>query len=159
MIPPKHMTNNDQDFEQCMSGEPHHITVKNKMTRSGTWVCQNLKQCYLVQDCKDGVCHHQIQKYVFRAANLVFCTNTDGLLCFGLWPLAIRKGVSDDSVLILKAVLLHNCNVHPSISDGCAAHSNNQKVELLKHIQYKNYNWNICGELKSSGSDAVCFQE
>jgi len=53
--------------------------------------------------------------------------------------------------LSLKAVLLHNGNICPSIPVGYAAHMKEtyENMEmLLKHIQYSKYNWNICGDLK-----------
>lgn len=54
-------------------------------------------------------------------------------------------------MLNLKAILLHNGNVHPSIPVGYAADIKEtyKNTEMLqKHIQHKKYNRNICGDIK-----------
>ena len=57
----------------------------------------------------------------------------------------------DSSKQSLKAVLLHNGNVYPSIP---IAHSVGIKEEresvklLLELIRYNNHNWDVCGDFK-----------
>ena len=57
----------------------------------------------------------------------------------------------DSSKRSLKAVLLHNGNVYPSIP---IAHSVQMKEDresvkiLLELIQYNNHNWDVCGDFK-----------
>ena len=57
----------------------------------------------------------------------------------------------DSSILSLKAVLLHNKNILPSIPVGYAAHMKetyeNMK-NLLQCINYKQYRWQLCGDFK-----------
>jgi len=86
--------------------------------------------------------------------DLVFCTNVQGLINelktnsyrAGDWRLFI-----DSSKRSIKAVLLHNTNIYAPVP---IAHStvmqenyNNMQV-LLKKIDYKNHQWQICGDLK-----------
>jgi len=94
-----------------------------------------------------------ITKFFSQVDNLCFCVDIDRLFsALGYdydpqeWHLFI-----DSSMLSLKAILLHSSNVYPSIPVGCAAHMKEtyKNMEMsLKHIQYNNYNWNICGDLK-----------
>lgn len=60
----------------------------------------------------------------------------------------------DSSKASLKAVLLHNGNIHPSIP---IAYSTSMKESyesmrvILDHLQYQKYEWPICGDLKVVG--------
>ena len=57
----------------------------------------------------------------------------------------------DFSKSSIKAVLLHNGNLLPSISIAYSENlreSHKTMVILLEHIKYDTYNWHICGELK-----------
>jgi len=57
----------------------------------------------------------------------------------------------DSSKVSLKAVLLHNGNVLPSIPVAHAfgiKESNHSMKQLLKYIKYDTYKWNICVDLK-----------
>lgn len=88
-----------------------------------------------------------------KVDSFCFCTDIEGLFnCMQCeykstdWTLFI-----DSSTLSLKAVLLHNDSIHPSVPVGHAVHvkESYENIEtLLNHIQYKKYNWNICGDLK-----------
>ena len=84
---------------------------------------------------------------------LVYCTDVGGIMQeFGYshrpeeWRLFI-----DSSKLSLKAVLLHNKNILPSIPVGYAAHMKetyeNMK-NLLQSINYEQYCWQLCGDFK-----------
>jgi len=56
----------------------------------------------------------------------------------------------DLSNLSLKAVLLHNGNTLPSIPVGHSVHNEsyeNMKI-LMEAINYDNFKWQICGDLK-----------
>src|SRR4051794_23880544 len=85
--------------------------------------------------------------------NLVACCDVNGLMT----SLGIEHDASnwrlfiDSSKLSLKAVLLHNGNSLPSIPLGHAVHIketyHNMQV-LLAAIKYKDYQWQICGDLK-----------
>ena len=60
----------------------------------------------------------------------------------------------DSSTRSLKAVLLHNGNVYPSIP---LTHSTQMKEDydnvrnLLEHIDYLKYRWDVCGDFKMIG--------
>jgi hypothetical protein len=97
--------------------------------------------------------HEDLTQYFTQIDSLTFCSDINGLFCaVGCdhnpteWRLFI-----DSSMLSLKAVLLHNGNIYPSIPIGHAVHMKetyeNMQL-LLHHIQYSKYNWNICGDLK-----------
>ena len=85
--------------------------------------------------------------------SLCYCTNIQGLFqeigvaySASNWRLFI-----DSSKQSLKAVLLHNGNVYPSIP---IAHSVQMKEDcesvkiLLELIQYNDHNWDVCGDFK-----------
>jgi len=84
---------------------------------------------------------------------LIYCTDVNGIMQeLGYthrseeWRLFI-----DSSKLSLKAVLLHNVNMLPSIPIGYAAHTT-ETYENMKHLlQYINneqYYWQLCGDFK-----------
>ena len=85
--------------------------------------------------------------------DLVFCYDVNGLMnAIGIkydpqeWRLFIGS-----SKLSLKAVLLHNGNQHPSIPVGHAVHMKEtygNLKQLLSKLQYSEYGWHICGDLK-----------
>ena len=91
--------------------------------------------------------------FFYKNDTLCFCKDVEGL--FGAlgchydpqeWRLFI-----DSSCLSLKAVLLHNGNMCPSIPVGHAVHMKETYDTiklLLSSIQYSKHNWNLCGDLK-----------
>lgn len=105
----------------------------------------------------------------FRQRNMILqsCFSVDGPLCFcnnidalfgclsqnydpAEWRLFI-----DSSKRSLKAVLLHNGNMKPSIpiAHSVHLHESYENLELLlRAIAYERHKWNICGDLK-----VICF--
>ena len=87
---------------------------------------------------------------------LCFCNNIDALMgALGVqhipseWRLFI-----DSSKSSIKAVLLHNGNLLPSIQIAYSENlreSHETMVILLKHINYDTYNCHICGDHKVIG--------
>lgn len=97
--------------------------------------------------------HEELVKFFDQDGSLCFCKDINGLFdALGCeydsqdWRLFI-----DSSKLSLKAVLLHNSNVYPSIP---IAHSVELKETytnmelLLDRIQYRKHSWKICADLK-----------
>ncbi|XP_065449041.1 uncharacterized protein LOC103306399 isoform X1 [Chrysemys picta bellii] len=91
--------------------------------------------------------------FCFMEGDLVACNNIDGVMAAlnivpdpDEWRLFI-----DSSKTSLKAVLLHNGNVLPSIPVGHAVHMketyDNMK-QLLRCINYDQHQWQLCGDLK-----------
>lgn len=91
--------------------------------------------------------------YFSKEDDLVYCNDAAGLLQelsfpedSSEWRLFI-----DASKISLKAVLLHNGNKYPSVP---VAHATNMKENyanlevLLEKIEYSQYLWNICADLK-----------
>ena len=75
---------------------------------------------------------------LFKALNMSHCSDE--------WRLFI-----DSSKVSLKAVLLHNGNVLPSIPVAHAfgiKESDDSMKQLLQYIKYDTYKWNICPDLK-----------
>lgn len=159
-------TDSDSDFEPCVSSEPHLITQSELndlvrdlgLSKSKAELLGSRLQgwCLLSQVAKVSVFRNRqddLTKFFEKVDNLVFCTDIDKLFtAFGCnydpqeWRLFI-----DSSMLSLKAVLLHNGNIHPSIPVAYAARMKEtyeNMALLLEHIQYIKYNWNICGDLK-----------
>lgn len=159
-------SDNDPDFEPSTSGVPHLITQSelNDLVRDlalskakAELLGSRLQGWHLLSPgTKISVFRSRqadLVQFFAQEENLCFCTEVDGLLtALGYehdpqeWRLFI-----DSSLLSLKAVLLHNGNIYPSIPVGYAAHMKEtyENMELLlKQIQYSKYNWNICGDLK-----------
>jgi hypothetical protein len=95
-------------------------------------------------------------EFFVQKDQLCYCDDIEGLFySFGLehdpkdWRLFI-----DSSKTSLKAVLLHIGNSYPSIPVAHSAQMHetyeNMKI-LLKAINYQQYEWNICGDLKVIG--------
>jgi len=75
---------------------------------------------------------------LFKALNMGHCSDK--------WRLFINS-----PKVSLKAVLLHNGNVLPSIPVGHAfgiKESDDSMKQLLQYIRYDTNNWNICADLK-----------
>jgi len=91
--------------------------------------------------------------FFFMEGDLVACNNIDGVMAAlnivhdpDEWRLFI-----DSSKTSLKAVLLHNGSVLPSIQVGHAVHMKetyeNMK-QLLRCINYDQHQWQLCGDFK-----------
>ncbi|XP_076307323.1 uncharacterized protein LOC143223336 isoform X2 [Tachypleus tridentatus] len=159
-------SNIDPNFEPCSSGDPHLITqselndlVKDlglSKAKAELLGSRLQEKCLLSPSTTISVFRSRqddITKFFAQVDSLCFCVDIEGLFsALGCnydpreWRLFI-----DSSMLSLKAVLLHNDNVHPSIPVGYVAHTKEtyESMEmLLKYIQYNKYNCNICGDLK-----------
>ena len=156
----------DPDYEPCSLDDPHLITQSelNDLVRDlglskakAELLGSRLQEWCLLSPGTNISCFRNRQddiiKFFAKVDSLCFCVDVDGLFsALGCdhdpqeWRLFI-----DSSMLSLKAVLLHNGNVHPSIPVGYAAHMKETYANmemLLKYIQYSKYNWNMCGDLK-----------
>ena len=89
----------------------------------------------------------------FNHPSFCYCTDIQGLfqeIGIAYSPTDWRLFI-DSSKRSLKAVLLHNSNVYPSIP---IAHSVQMKEDresvkiLLELIQYNDHNWDVCGDFK-----------
>ena len=100
--------------------------------------------------------NHKLSTFFSVEAQLCYCNDIDGLFKSLLqdhvnseWRLFI-----DSSKRSLKAVLLHNGNVKPSIPIAHSVHLKesyeNMKL-LLQCINYQTHQWHICGDLKVIG--------
>lgn len=95
----------------------------------------------------------ELMQYFEMAESLVFCKDVSGLM--GALNITYKQNewrlFIDSSKLSLKAVLLHNRNILPSIPIGHAVHMKesyeNMKTLLLR-IKYDEHQWQICGDLK-----------
>jgi hypothetical protein len=165
--PSKQSTSKDPDF--CSSGEStqqHKITQcelndlvrdlqlpKGKAellaSRLQQWNC--LDQTVNASAFRDR--HTPFLQFFNSENNLVFCSNIDGLMAamkidykMDEWRLFI-----DSSKLSLKAVLLHNAKLFPSVPIGYAAYMKetyeNMKL-LLCTVNYDKCKWQISGDLK-----------
>ena len=119
-----------------------------------------LKEWNLLKDnCRVGVQktrHEEYSKFYSVEEGLCFCKDVEGLFgAIGIdhisseWRLFI-----DSSVKSLKAVLLHNGNVWPSIPVGHSTHMKEDYINvkiLLNKIGYENFKWEVCGDFKMLG--------
>lgn len=97
--------------------------------------------------------HVQLAKFYDKNDSICYCTDINGLMkeldCEytpGDWRLFI-----DSSKVSLKAVLLHNGNVMPSIplAHAVGLHETYDSMKLLLNvIKYRDHNWCLCGDLK-----------
>ncbi|ESO10333.1 hypothetical protein HELRODRAFT_183749 [Helobdella robusta] len=97
--------------------------------------------------------HTEFAKFYNKEDNICYCVDIAGLMTKlddEYDPVDWRLFI-DSSKVSLKAVLLHNGNVKPSIP---VAHAVGMKETyesmktLLKVIKYTDHNWNICRDLK-----------
>ena len=97
--------------------------------------------------------HIPLAAFYHMENDVCYCTDINGLmneLGYEHVPDEWRLFI-DSSKLSLKAVLLHNGNQNPSVP---VAHAVGMKETyesmeiLLKVVNYRNHQWNICGDLK-----------
>ena len=97
--------------------------------------------------------HKELVQFFAMSDNMCYCTDIQGLMSsLGVkhkteaWRLFI-----DSSKASLKAVLLHNGNMYASVPVGYSTHLKETYETmslLLEKICYRDYNWNMCGDLK-----------
>ncbi|XP_061419594.1 uncharacterized protein LOC133349820 isoform X1 [Lethenteron reissneri] len=162
---PEPSRSHDLDFLPSSSSEPHLITqgelkdlVRNLELpkRKAELLGSRLQQWnILAGDVRVSMFHdHQkdLVTFFFMKGDLVAC-NIDGVMAAlnivhdpNEWRLFI-----DSSKMSLKAVLLHNGNVLPSIPVGHAAHMketyDNMK-QFLRCINYDQHRMQLCGDFK-----------
>lgn len=93
------------------------------------------------------------RKFFAKDGDLVYCIDIEGLIdMYGIkhikseWRLFI-----DSSRSSLKVVLLHNGNKYASLPIGHSVHMKEEYDNIkfiLDKIQYKKYEWKVCGDLK-----------
>jgi len=98
--------------------------------------------------------NENLARYYASAENIRYCKDIDGLMTeLGCeynpvhWRLFI-----DSSKTSLKAVLLHNGNIKPSIPVGYSIlrkETYHAMKILLDLLEYPKYNWKICSDLKA----------
>lgn len=100
--------------------------------------------------------HYELSSFFSQNGDLVYCNDINGLMSeLGRehlpqeWRLFI-----DSSTLSLKAVLLHNGNIYPSVP---VAYSTNMKetyeniARVLEFLKYAEHSWQISADLKVIG--------
>ena len=162
-----------KDIESTYSGtsgnEPHWITQEdlNDLTRDlylskqqSEILASRLKQWNLIQEdvriTSFRNWNKDLASFFDMEKKLCYCTNIPGLFTsLGLphnpsdWRLFI-----DSSKRSLKRVLLHNRNKYPSIPIAHSVHlkeSYDNMELLLEAIEYSEYQWSLCGDLKVIG--------
>ncbi|XP_065444006.1 uncharacterized protein LOC101953070 isoform X3 [Chrysemys picta bellii] len=163
---PESSMSQDPHFLPSSSSEPHFLTQgevndlvrdlelpKSKAELLGSRLQQwNL----LAGDVRVSMfCDRQkdLVPFFFMEGDLVACNSIDGVMAAlnivhdpDEWRLFI-----DSSKTSLKAVLLHNGNVLPSVPVGHAVHMketyDNMK-QLLRCMNYDQHQWQLCGDLK-----------
>jgi hypothetical protein len=101
-------------------------------------------------------CQQSLSSLLSKDGELVYCNYADGLLQvpgFTHNPEERRLFV-DSAEFSLKAVLLHNRNISPSIPIAHSVHVKEtyKNVDmLLEAISYSKYGWKVCGDLKVTG--------
>ena len=157
-------TSRNEEFG--ITTEPHLINESelNNLVRDSDFpkvktelLDSRLKQWNLllrgVKVCSFRTRQQFLAQFFSMIGGLVYCTDVGGIMQeFGYshrpeeWRLFF-----DSSKLSLKAVLLHNENMLPSIPVGYAAHMKktyeNMK-NLLQCINYEQYCWQLCGDFK-----------
>jgi hypothetical protein len=157
---------NDTSFEAPESGEPHLIrqTEMNDLVRD-LQLSKNQAELLgsrlqgwnlLATDTKVSLYRTrdvELRKFFIKVESLCYCSDINGLFeALGYqhdpneWRLFI-----DSSKLSLKAVLLHNGNLLPSLPIGHAVglkESYETMQLLLKSVEYERYLWYICADLK-----------
>lgn len=155
-----------EEFEVSTTTEPHLISQSDlndlvrdlDLTKEKSEILgSRLKQWNLLQTDVNTTAyrkrHISLVTFYSKENSLVFCNNIDGLMsALGhnhqpeQWRLFI-----DGSKLSLKAVLLHNGNILPSLPVAYGTHLK-ETYDILKlileKINYATYKWKICADLK-----------
>ena len=159
----------DAEYAPTTSAE-HHFPTKQELddlirdlglTKSGAELLTSRpnEKNLLGDDCKSTAYrkrHLEFSIYFDVIENLCYCKDVEGLFrAVGIdhdltqWRLFI-----DSSIKSLKAVLLHNGNIYPSIP---LAYSLQMKEDyenvkqLLIKINYAQFKWYVCGDFKMLG--------
>lgn len=162
-------TSSDSDYDFRSNVEPHLITQTelndlvrdlNLSKQKSELLGSRLQEWNLLdKNTKISVFrnrHQKLSTFYSKQDLLCVCTDVDGLaleLGFQHKPSEWRLFI-DSSKSSLKAVLLHNGNKKPSIP---VAHAVDMKESyqsmslILDSIKYKNYRWQLCGDLKVIG--------
>ena len=96
-----------------------------------------------------------LQDFFSAQNDVFFCSNIDRLFealkCDHYFN--ELKFSFDSRKASLKAVLLNNGNEKPSIPlvHATVLIETHETIELILHLNYSAYNWNICGDLKVIG--------
>lgn len=161
-----HREPTDQDFQGPAFESPHKLTQNelNDLVRDlelpkvkAELLASRMKQWkYLDEGVKISLYRYRqkdLEEFFTMEGTLVACKDVDGL--FKALNMSHRSDewrlFIDSSKVSLKAVLLHNGNVLPSIP---VAHAFGVKEsvdcmkQLLQYINYDTYKWNICADLK-----------
>lgn len=156
----------DPDFNPADPTEPHLITQAQlndlvrdlNLSKGKAELLGSRLQSWNLLEHSTKISHFRNRHKKFSAFysmddNLAYCSDVHGLMeAFGRkhkpeeWRLFI-----DASKFSLKAVLLHNGNVLPSVPMAYSVHlreSYDTMKCLLTSIDYKRYEWKICGDLK-----------
>lgn len=166
---PQAESSSDPDFlpKESSSPEPFSQEELNDLIRDlglpklkAELLTSRLKEKHLLESAV------RVSYYRSRSKNLEIFFKVDGPLCYcsdieGLFG-ALHQSYDasewrlfiDSSQRSLKAVLLHNGNIKPSIPVAYSVHLKesyqNMKV-LLEAIKYSSHKWNLCGDLKVIG--------
>ena len=112
-------------------------------------------------------CYRKVLKFHTGNANNAchhFCLKTEISLCNDVEGLLQELGCTHNpeecrlfvgsSIFIIKAVLLHNGNIHPSTPNVLSVHMKETKENMdlhLKALSYSKYGWKIRGDLEVTG--------
>jgi hypothetical protein len=95
----------------------------------------------------------EFMPFFAKSESLVYCTDVESLICKLGVPYDVKQWrlFIDSSRASLKAVLLHNDNILPSVPVAHSVQlteSYENLQQLLDKIQYVKHEWTICGDLK-----------
>ena len=164
----------DADYALKTSAEPHFPTKQQLgdligdlgLTKSGAeLLTYRLNEWNLLgDDCKSTAYrkrHLEFSVYFDVIEDLCYCKDVEGLFRaveIDHDPTQWRFFI-DSSTKSLKAVLLHNGNIYPSIplSYSLQMKKDYENVkQLLIKINYAQFKWYVCGDFKLLGFCGVC---